>query len=158
MVEDDPQTWIKEPAENFLPPHFFYLAISEVLWGAWTSPRDKIFPNIFYSNKCIDGISVDWSKYSTPEDTKYKRTRINEETGVIQFKLENFFNINNIYAFHLSLEHDPIREKKPKYPFINRGHSLIHGITKQFKTQIEREMTDISNWIPQCKPKSLING
>ena len=157
MVKDDPHTWIKEPAENFLPLHFFYLAIPKVLWGAWTSPRDKISPNIFYSNKCINGLSINWSKYSTPEDTKYKRTRFDEETGVIQFELVNFYNINNVYSFNLSLEHDPIREKTLEYPFINRGHSLIHGITEQFKTQIEREMTDISRWDPQCKPKSLMD-
>jgi hypothetical protein len=151
---EDTSSWLKESPDRFLPEHFFFMAIPKVFWRHWKN-KNKISPNIFYSDKCKNGLSTDWSKYSTPHDTKTKRTRQDDNTGVIEFSLFDFFRINNEKKYNMTLEHDPIREKTDKYPFVNRGHSLIHGITKNFKTEIERELTDISNWVENLKPIDL---
>jgi len=155
MAVDDQSLRIKEPPENFLRVHYFYRTVPEVLWQFWKN-KDVISPHIFTYKECNGGLSNDWSKYCNPEDTKYKRTNPKENTGVMQFNLGNFFDMNEREQFNLTLEHKPLCLPTIEYPFTNRAHSLIHGINeKTFKTVVQRELTDICSWVESCKPEEL---
>ena len=155
MDSDNPEEWIKEPAENYLPEHFLFRAVPEVLWKYWKN-KDTISPHIFTTDQCKGGLSTDWSKYTTPEETYTKRTIFNENTGVIQFMIGEFNKIIQENKFKLEIEHDPIRKPTKEYPFINRGHTLINGIKgKAYKTVIQLELTEICSWTVCCKPKKI---
>jgi hypothetical protein len=64
--------WSEEPEENFLNSHFLYRAVHRGLWQNWES-TDRIDPIFFYSKNAEEGLSFDWSKYSSPQDTLERR-------------------------------------------------------------------------------------
>ena len=154
MDSENTSSWVVEPSENFLPEHNFYLAVQKFLWKHWED-KNIVEPHIFMTKSCKNGLSHEWSKYCSPIDTKLKRSNYSEDTGVIQYNLGHFFQINEKNQFNLTLEHAPILKPTQMYQFTNRGHSLVHGIdrNKNFKSKIERKMTRISKWVESCRPE-----
>ena len=144
MVEENPLTWESEPFTDYLDQHSLYRGIHQCLWIKW-STLDRIQPHFFYSFNAIKGLSLDWSKYSTPEET-LRRLREPHLTknGIIDLnvgKLRNCIEENN---FPLSIAHDP----QP----INRAHTLIHGIPKCNKTKVRRKISKIAEWALDMRP------
>lgn len=151
MVEENPLTWESEAFTDYLDQHFLYLGIHQSLWIKWVT-LDRIQPHFFYSKHAIKGLSLDWSKHSTPEET-LKRLREPHLTknGIIDLnvgKLRNCIEENN---FSLTIVHDPLREATKTRP-INRAHTLIHGIPKCNKAKIRRKISKIAEWAPNMRP------
>lgn len=73
--------------------------------------KDYIPPGAFKDN---NGISVDWSKYSTPEKSR-ERAKEPKKNKILQIKVGHARNIKSI-----SVIHSPLSE--------NRSHSLIDGL------------------------------
>jgi hypothetical protein len=69
--------------------------------------------------KNIDGaMSNDWSKYSTPQETKNRAKKNPENNGVLSMKVENIRSISNQIVIHA-----PFPE--------NRSHTHIMGEKKE---------------------------
>ncbi|MBK9338284.1 MAG: hypothetical protein IPM98_17715 [Lewinellaceae bacterium] len=79
------------------------------------------------------GMSTDWSKYSTAEETQ-QRSKIPVENGIGQFSVEA------VRAINLEVTHAPILE--------NRSHSHIKGIPHegQLKTKARLLLKRICTW------------
>lgn len=66
------------------------------------------------------GLSTDWEKHSTPEDTRSRSTRQGAENyGVVGFVASNVRAIN---GYNIRVEHDPVKTI-PR----NRAHTQIWG-------------------------------
>ncbi|MEE9379224.1 MAG: hypothetical protein V3V33_14460 [Candidatus Lokiarchaeia archaeon] len=147
MDKEDPLTWEIEPQENFLDIHLLYRAVHKILWNKWPD-LNKIYTNFFSFNQVINGLSVDWSKYATPEDTLNRRIDPNlTSNGIIEIivgKLRECIKQND---YSITIQHYPLR-----IPPINRAHSLLDGITKINKAKIKRELSTIAQWAPNMKP------
>jgi hypothetical protein len=85
------------------------------------SPDKEIRPNIFREHG--SGISTDWNKYSTPEQTK-QRSKVPSDNAVISLNVGEVKRIKNI-----NVEHAPI--------IGNRAHSEIRGMPKEKGEQLE---------------------
>lgn len=147
MDEEDPLTWEVEPYKNFLDYHFFYRAVHKVLWKNWPD-LNKIYPNFFTIDQAINGLSVDWSKYVTPEFT-LKSRRIPELTtnGIVELNVGIIKSIIEDMSFPLTIKHDPTKESP-----INRAHTILEGIGKVNKTKVKRKLSKIARWAPRMMP------
>jgi len=134
-----------EPFENFLNEHFLYRGVHKNLWQYWSS-LDKIQPHFFASKQAEQGLSTDWSKYSTPLDILNNLTDpILTVNGIVELKIEKLKASIIQNNFPLTIAHNPL----PK----NRAHTLIHGIHKGNVTKIRRKISKITEWAPGMKPK-----
>lgn len=152
MAKDDPLNWEAEPIENFLNEHFLYRGINRIFWMNW-SDINKIEPNLFAIPKPDeDGLSTDWSKYSTPKDT-LNRLRIPDlkVNGIIELNISKLKDSIKINKLPISIKHNPIRIAN-EIQQINRAHTLIIGINKQNKAKIKRHLARIANWAVGYKP------
>ena len=156
MVEEDPLSWEEEPPENFLDVHLLYRGVKKFLWAVWDD-LDKIYPNFFTVEQTKGGLSVDWSKHSSPEEALDHLPGLNPNLslyGIAQLsvgKLRESIEKNN---FLIGIKHDPIRIKiKLK---IYRGHSLLTNFKREGKnkirTRIRVELSRIAEWAPDMKP------
>ena len=68
MAKDDPLKWEVEPPENFLVSHFLFRGVHQILWKNWPD-INIIQPNFYITKSAEEGLSVDWSKYATPQFT-----------------------------------------------------------------------------------------
>jgi len=147
MDEEDPLKWDIEPYENFLDFHYLYRAIHKFLWVNWPN-LNKIYPNFFSLDQAINGLSVDWSKYATPEFTFNSRpipkltTYGIVELNVRKIKIEIVDN-----SLPIKIKHNPIKET----PF-NRAHTILEGIGKINKAKIKMKLSKIAQWAPKMKP------
>ncbi|KKL89501.1 hypothetical protein LCGC14_1914060 [marine sediment metagenome] len=147
MVEEDPLNWEIEPPENFLDSHFLYHAVHIILWINWPN-LDKIHSNFFSYGKAEKGLSTDWNKYASPEDTLMRRIEASlEKNGIIELNISNLRNLIQENNFPMMIRHAP-----EIIPPVNRAHSLIEGIHKINKTKIKRKLSKIAHWAPNMKP------
>ncbi len=151
MAQENPLNWEKEPFENYLDEHSLYRGIHRNIWIKWPI-LENIQPHFFYSDNAEEGLSMDWSKYSTPEDTLKRLREPNLETnGIIDLNVEKLRNCIEENSFPLIIVHDPIKKATKILP-INRAHTLIHGINGANKAKIRRIVSKIAEWAPEMKP------
>jgi len=137
--------WSKEPIENFFDSHFLYRVVNRGLWQNWEY-HDRIDPIFFYSKNVEEGLSFDWSKYSSPQDTlKRRKGNSLKENGIIQLNLGKLRT--NIIQFNLpiTIEHAPLPE--------NQSHTLLLGITRYNTAKIRRKLSKIAEWAEGMKPE-----
>lgn len=102
-------TWnveqIPDPAKLYMRVHMKML------------PEGKLHAGVFKAHG--DGMSTDWEKYSTPEDTRFRALQP-DMNGVIALVTGTVRSIEN-----LEVRHAPDDDGK------NRAHTLIIGIDAQ---------------------------
>ncbi len=108
--------WASEPIPD---THLLYMRVhhkqvdnGEVLVGAFV---DR------------DGMSTDWCKYSTPEQTR-DRGKVPADNSVISLPVSGVRSIPG-----LTVVHSPIPPGTPNPP--NRAHTDVHGVTGANKTE-----------------------
>ena len=137
--------WSEEPEENFLNSHFLYRAIHRGLWQNWES-TDRIDPIFFYSKNAEEGLSFDWSKYSSPQDTLERRKGNSlKENGIIQLNLRKLRTDIIQFNLPITIEHAPLPE--------NQSHTLLLGITRSNTAKIRRKLSKIAEWAEGMRPK-----
>jgi len=147
MDKEDPLNWDIEPYENFLDSHFFYRAVHKNLWEKW-SDLNKIYPNFFSLDQAINGLSVDWSKYSTPEFTlKSRLTPELTTNGIVELNVGKIKSTIEDRSLPISIKHTPI-----KAPPINRAHTILEGIGKINRAKIKMKLSETAQWAPKMKP------
>ena len=153
MVEDDPLKWETEPIENFLDAHFLFRGIHRIFWMNWKEIH-KIEPNLFSTKAEAKGLSTDWSKYATPEDTLNRlRAPTLKVNGILELNVGRLQFTIKENKLPLIIKHDPIRVPKGKTQ-INRAHTLLMGINKPNRAKIKRCLSKIANWVAGYMPKS----
>jgi len=99
----------------------------------------KILP-VAFDMKGDDGLSVDWSEHSKPEET-LSRANKPEQNGILSF------NCGDVRKSPFSCEviHDPIEN-------INYAHSLVCGIPPRKPNGLEFriQLRQICKWEIQC--------
>jgi hypothetical protein len=98
--------------KEILDTHTVFLRIHKVdLDLEEQDEKEKIKPTAF-DKKGDDGLSVDWSEYSTPKDTRL-RAKKPEDNGVLSF------SVKSLREIPLAVIHKPTT---------NYAHSIIVGI------------------------------
>ena len=93
--------------------------------------KEKIKPYHSFEQKGEDGLSVDWSKYATAENTKL-RAKKPEDNGVVSF------SVNQLRDVSLTVVHKPQNYQ---------AHSLIKDIPKKINDLgIRLILRDICKW------------
>ncbi|SDE80930.1 hypothetical protein SAMN05216464_109277 [Mucilaginibacter pineti] len=89
----------------------------------------KVIPNAFQTKG--DGMSTDWARYCTPEETRL-RNGIAKDNAIVSLHVGEVRIERNLEVVH-----------KPED--FNRAHSLIKGIPIKdpFKTEVRRHLTKI---------------
>lgn len=128
MDQNIPLTnWEKEDIPNTEPFGNDYLLFRHI-HKTFIKDRDPqmISPSAF-KDPNGEGISTDWSKYSTPRETQ-KRSKRNplEEYGVVSLKVREIREKEELNK--LTIEHAP--DQKTKYYEGNRAHTDIIGLLK----------------------------
>lgn len=130
MAEDEEVTWNSEavPDQDLL-----FMRIHRV----WIR-NGELIPGVFQNRDA--GMSTDWNKYSTPEET-LKRANDPSMNGVIQFVVEDVRGIPQQRVVHT-----PNRERN------NRAHTDVFG---EKDTEARLKFKRISSWIiPFTNPGS----
>jgi len=128
-------TW---PIEIIPDSDFLYRRIHSSILISSQNEND-IPPFAFKDN---NGISTDWNKYSTPEESQYRASEP-EKNGIIQIKVA----LIRLYK-NLTIVHAPLPS--------NRAHSLINGLKsykKEDQTDIRKRLARSAEWI--IKPKII---
>ena len=103
-------------------------------------PDGEIRPNIFREQG--GAMSVDWDKYSTPEEA-HARSKVPADNGIVQM---NAGMVRGIQG--LTVEHDPVQEgsinNHGKLVLPNRAHSLVNGVKKDAQRRVE--LSRICQW------------
>lgn len=98
------------------------------------APQDELPPNLF---KFIRGdLSVDWSKYATPQEAK-DRARVPADNGIVGFQA------GPVRAQDHQVVHTPEQN--------NRAHSSVRGEEPKVRVTLSR----IAQWIPEFGPESV---
>jgi hypothetical protein len=94
--------------------------------------RQYIPPTVFREHQ--DGMSTDWSKYSTPYDTQTRSTNPNQN-GVIEM------NVGKVRQLQLQVLHHPLP--------INRAHTNVKGIPmdKKLKAKVRLLLARIAQYV-----------
>ena len=155
MVEENPLNWEVEPPENFLDNNFLYRGVKKFLWSTWPNLK-KIYPNFFTVDQTKKGLSVDWSKYCSPEDTLNHCLCPNlTEYGIVQLNVGELRECIRQNNFLIKIEHKPIRVATEILE-INRGHTLLTNFDKEGKlrirTKIKVELSKMAKWAPNMNP------
>lgn len=81
-----------------------------------------------------DGISVDWSKYSTPQQSVARRANPSDN-AVLRFI------VGDVRKIPMDVKHAPIKQ--------NRAHSLISKLSedKRRKMRQRDELAKIAKWV-----------
>jgi hypothetical protein len=105
-VDGWPREHIPDDSSLFMRAHRQHIADGELGNG--------VFP------RRVDGLSADWNKYSTPQETRERaRNSPPHDNAVISLSIGEIRKIPS-----LAVEHDP--DNDPEWP--NRAHSLIKGL------------------------------
>lgn len=155
MVEENPLNWEEEPPENFLNINYLYRGVKKVLWSTWPDLK-KIYPNFFTIEQTIGGLSVDWSKYCSPESTlNHLPIPDLKIYGIVQLNVGNLRECINQNNFLIGIKHKPIRVESERLK-INRGHTLLTNFSKEGKsrirTKVRVELSKIANWSAKMHP------
>ena len=92
----------------------------------------EIIPGAFQSK--IDGMSTDWDKYSTAQQS-LALSKNPADNGIVKF------SVAKIRAQpYMDVEHNPLP--------LNRAHSLIHGVPEkgELKTKVRALLKRICEW------------
>lgn len=142
----------KEPASNFLNEQFLYRAVPKVLWNNWDD-IDEIEPAFFMLNNAIEGLSIDWSKYSKASESLARRNEsrgLDKQDlsyyGMLELNIGDYRKVNSEDNLELDLQHDPRLD--------NRAHSLIHGIMKVNVSKVRMLLSEVAKWALDLKPKN----
>jgi hypothetical protein len=104
--------------------------------------KEKIMPRAFDPTpyESPDGLSTNWSNYSTALETKMDH-KCPEKIGVVSFK------VILVREIPLNVEHDPIW--KPSENKYNQAHTLIKDIPprKVNDLRITMKLRDICEWV-----------
>lgn len=111
----------------------------------------QIAPNFFMTKHAIKGLSVDWSKYASPDKTLINVNSDLTVYGIAEIKIENFRKVIEEFSFPLNIQHHPIREET-ETEHINRAHTLIVGFNERNTTKIRRKISKITNWADNMSP------
>ena len=141
----------KEPFSKFLNKHYLYRGVPKILWKEWDD-LNEIEPTFFMLNNAIDGLSVDWSKYTKPSETLERRNKsrglLKDELtyyGIIQLNIGDFKEVKKENELSLKVEHDP--------QLLDRSHSLIQGIIRENVSKVRMILSEIAQWAPNMNPK-----
>lgn len=129
-----------EVIDNMPDEHLVYMRVhKQNIDFKATSPNKMIRP-VAFDPKGEGGLSVDWSEYSTPDES-LSRAKVPEKNGIISMP------ISGIRASPLPLT---VLHKPDK---INYSHSEILGIPprKPSDMGIRVKLMDLSNWVINCK-------
>ena len=98
-----------------------------------------IIPGAFQSK--VDGMSTDWDKYSTAEQS-LAFSKIPSDNGIVKFSVGLIRQQPS-----MDVEHDPLLH--------NRAHSLVHGIPQkgELKTKVRLLLKRICVWEIKYNPK-----
>ena len=89
-----------------------------------------------------DGVSVDWSKYSTAQNTLSRNTPNPERYGVFKIAINDIKNHELLIVVHNPIKDHPRLED-------NRSHSLIKGFTLMNKIMLRLELSLKCEWCIQ---------
>ena len=103
----------------------------------WMDNED-IMPGVFRERGTGEkkGMSCDWSKHSTPEDSR-KRAQQPHKNGIIEFIVQKLRELN------LTVNHAPIQNHS--FMDDNRAHSNVKGVEER-STEIRLKLLDIYTW------------
>ncbi len=106
-----------------------------------------LLPGVFKSRG--GGISVDWDKYSTPEETRQRATSKPTDNAVISLPVDGIRGINN-----LDIKHTPDHTQESP----NRAHSDILGLPDigEDLTEARVSLLDISTVLMELSPATQI--
>lgn len=102
--ESDLGSWPVEPVPN---NHYLFMGVHR----NWLKPNGEVRASAFKNHG--NGMSTDWSRYSTPEQTRHRR-RKPQENLVVQMEVKQVRGISG-----QSVEHSPLPE--------NRAHTDVLG-------------------------------
>lgn len=126
--KEDP---IPETDQVYMRVHRTYLENSKL-------PPGSIPPGAFSPKpKLTDGLSVDWSKYSSAADTRTRQGNP-QSVGVVSMEVGSVRAVSPLEVLH-----DPIQQGGKEKP--NRAHSLIQGIQAN-KTKLRAKLSQIASW------------
>jgi len=89
--KEDPNFWVKEPVINFLDNHLLFHAVNRTFWQSWKA-LDEIAPKFLSFNdaekeKNKKELSIDWSKYATPEFTFQCHNSNLKKIGIMEINI-----------------------------------------------------------------------
>jgi hypothetical protein len=94
----------------------------------WIAPDGGVFPGFFRNVPADDGMSCDWEKYSTAEESR-NRARAPSQNGILSMVAGEIRSVPN-----QRLEHDPIPA--------NRAHAQVFGDkTPEVRLKLKRIAT-----------------
>ncbi len=114
--------------EDIPDPHRLYMRVHTSFIDAQTG---ALRPGVFRLKEGENGMSVDWEKYATPEDT-WMRARDPNANGVISLNVGKVRSIPEQIVYHA-----PVAG--------NRAHSEIAG--KKNDTEIRAKYKDLAEWV-----------
>jgi hypothetical protein len=150
MATEETRECDAEPDANFLDIHSLYRGVHKDLWRFFTRDVNAIGPNFFITPKDdTEGLSVDWSKYATPQFTL---NRLREPSlsvnGIVSLNLKKLRDCFAERTLGLTVKHDPVID--PDSP--NRAHTLIRGINQRNKTKVKFHLSKMAEWAPGMQP------
>jgi hypothetical protein len=125
-MEDYPKEQIPNEASLYYRIHKTYIIDNEIIPGAFQSK--------------IDGMSTDWDKYSTPQQS-LALSKNPADNGIVKFSVGLIRQQPS-----MDVEHDP--------QLYNRAHSLIHGVPEkgELKTKVRLLLKRICVWEIKYNP------
>ena len=103
------------------------------------APQDELPPNLF---KFIKGdLSVDWSKYTTPQKSK-DRANVPDDNGIVEFEA------GAVRAQGHTVVHTPVHTPPEQR---NRAHSSVCGDEPKVRITLSR----IAQWTAGFGPESI---
>lgn len=119
--ENDRGRWLVEPISN--DDHLFM-----GIHRTWVKPDGDVSPGAFKNRG--NGMSTDWSRYSTPEQTRDRR-RNPKDNLVVQMEVGRVRSIPG-----QSVEHTPLLE--------NRAHTDVFGVKDpEARVKLRRSATTV---------------
>lgn len=162
MAEENPLNWMSEPDESYKENHSLYRGVKRFLWATWPD-LDEIYPTFFTISQAMEGLSTDWSKYSTPDESLKNLPGDDpnlSDWGIVELKVGDLRKIIKRNNFLIKLKHDPIRTPSETLK-INRAHTLLTNFNKEGKqrirTRIRVELSLIASWASAMKPNPSNN-
>ena len=128
MDQNVPLTdWAKEDIPNYDPHDKDYLLYRHIHKTYINIKNHSVIALSAFKDPTGKGISTDWSKYSTPQETqKHSLKNPPEDYGVVSLRVKG---IRDEVEFNkLIIEHFPIQ--KTKYYKGNRAHTNVNGLLK----------------------------
>jgi hypothetical protein len=101
-------------------------------------PTNEIRPNHFREQG--NGMSVDWAKYSTPQETRNRSRRSEpKDYAVISFVVGAIRSIKALEVVHSPVQENTVDEVGQVVP-PNRAHSDVTGISSPPEEKVEKRL------------------